>query len=108
VEPQPHPQHLAAVVMSAASSAALFSTNCLNIATIRGVRVMGSTRTMLLSLPHDLLVALAQVVMLIHVKGRLQLSWLKPLTRQLVRKQFFVAFLFCFLINLLNLIAKDD
>jgi hypothetical protein len=27
------------------------------------------------------LVPLAQMVMLIHVKGRLQLSWLKPLTR---------------------------
>jgi hypothetical protein len=39
--------------------------------------------------------ASAQVLMLIHVKGRLQLSWLKHLTRQPVRKQIFY-FLFLF------------
>jgi hypothetical protein len=54
---------------------------------------MGTTRTMLSSLLHDPLVALAQVVMLTHVKGRLELSWLKPLMRQQVRKQFFCFFI---------------
>jgi hypothetical protein len=85
---EPHPPLLAAA-MSAASSAPLFSTNCLNIGTMRDVRATDSTHTMLSSLLHDLLVALAQMVMLIHVKGRLLLSWLKPLTRPQVRK-------FCF------------
>jgi hypothetical protein len=87
VEPQPHPRHLAAAVMSAASSAALFLTNCLNIETTGDVKAMDSTHTMLSSLLHDLLVVSAQMVMLIYVKGRLQLSWLKPLMRPQVSNQ---------------------
>jgi hypothetical protein len=82
---EPHPQ-LLTLAMLAASSTSLFSTDCLNIGTMRDVRATDSTHTMLSSLLHDLLVALAQMVMLIHVKGRLLLSWLKPLTRPQVRK----------------------
>jgi hypothetical protein len=97
---EPHPPLLAAA-MSAASSAPLFSTNCLNIGTMRDVRATDSTHTMLSSLLHDLLVALAQMVMLIHVKGRLLLSWLKPLTRPQVRK-----FCFCWIVGFKC--KKDD
>jgi hypothetical protein len=68
-ELQTRPPLLVAAATLTASSAPPLSTGFLNIATIRGVRVMGTTRTMLSSLLHDLLVALAQVVMLIHVKG---------------------------------------
>ena len=69
------------VAMSAASSARLFLTKCLNIQTIDTVKVMDSTLTMLSSLLPDLSMALAQLVMLLHGKGRSLLSWLKPLLR---------------------------
>jgi hypothetical protein len=57
------PPLLVVAATLAASSAPPLSTGFLNIATIHGVRVTGATRTMLSLLLHDLLVALAQVVM---------------------------------------------
>jgi hypothetical protein len=89
---QPH-LLLLLVVMLAASSARLFLRNCLNIGTIKDV-VMDSTLTMLSSLLPNLSMALAQLVMILHVKGSLRLSWLKPLMRpQVSFKVFFFFFL---------------
>jgi hypothetical protein len=77
---QPHlPTQLVGV--SAAYSASLFSTNCLNIGMMGAVPAEDSTPKMLSSLRPDLLVASAQQVMLTTVRGSLQLSWLKPLMR---------------------------
>jgi hypothetical protein len=93
---QPHPRlhlptrlrpHLQATALPP-SSAPLFLINCLNIGTIHDVEAMDSTPTMLSLLLQIHLLALAQLVMLIHVKGRLQLSWLKPLMRPQVSDQF--------------------
>jgi hypothetical protein len=89
---QPH-LLLLLVVMLAASSARLFLRNCLNIGTIKDV-VMDSTLTMLSSLLPNLSMALAQLVMILHVKGSLRLSWLKPLMRPQVSFKVFFFFFF--------------
>jgi hypothetical protein len=89
---QPH-LLLLLVVMLAASSARLFLRNCLNIGTIKDV-VMDSTLTMLSSLLPNLSMALAQLVMILHVKGSLRLSWLKPLMRPQVSFKVFFLFIY--------------
>ena len=73
---QLYPLHLVVVVvaMLAALSVRLFLIKCLNIGTIQDVKVMDSTLTMLSLLLLDLSMALAQLVMLLHVKERLRLS----------------------------------
>ena len=79
---QLHLLHLVVVVaMLAALSVRCFLIKCLNIGTIQDVKVMDSTLTMLSFLLLDLSMALAQLVMLLHVKESLRLSWLKPLMR---------------------------
>jgi hypothetical protein len=65
---------LLVTTMLAASSARLFLTECLNIETTHDAKVMDSTLTMLSSLLHDLSMALAHLVMLLHVKGSSRLS----------------------------------
>jgi hypothetical protein len=78
---QPQPLPLVVVGMLAALSASLYTTNCLNITTMGAAPVMGSIPTMLSLLLPNLLVGLAPPVMLIPVRGSLQLSWLKLLMR---------------------------
>ena len=72
---QLHLLHLVVVVaMLAALSVRLFLIKFLNIGTIQDVKVMDSTLTMLSLLQLDLSMALAQLVMLPHVKESLRLS----------------------------------